>query len=64
MVIEKKLKQTFGRLGSIVDVQMYNRNIEEFGMQLRNSCWLVVNFQQRHEYACGEVCMGCPIAMR
>jgi len=41
--LEKKLKQTFGRVGSIADVQIYNHNIGEFPAQVSNSHWLAVN---------------------
>ena len=41
--IEKRLKRTFHRMGSVVDVQMYSCSIGEFEVHVSNNCWLVVN---------------------
>lgn len=64
--IKKRLKMTFYKMGLVVDVQIYIHNIGEFGVQLSNNCWLVVNLStmmcmyKRWGLPCAHV-IGCHI---
>ena len=43
--IEKKLKKTYDKIGSVVEVQHYNRGIGEYSVRLTNDRCLVVKLR-------------------
>ncbi|KAJ8425181.1 hypothetical protein Cgig2_010790 [Carnegiea gigantea] len=45
--IKKKLKKTYENIGSVVEVQRYNRGIREYSVQLTNDRYLVVRLRDR-----------------
>jgi len=46
-MIEKKMKKTYEKIGSVVEVQRYNCGIEEYNVWLTNDHCLVVKLRDR-----------------
>jgi len=45
--IEKKLRKTLANIGSVVDVELFNTALGEYGVLLTNNHSLVVNLAER-----------------
>lgn len=45
--IEKKVKKTLGKVGSFVEVTLFNTALREYGVQLTNNRQLVVNLVRK-----------------
>lgn len=45
--IEKKVKKTLGKVGSFVEVTLFNTALREYGVQLTNNQQLVVNLVRK-----------------
>ena len=44
--MEKTLKKTYGKIGFVIEVQLYNRGIREYSVRLTNNRYVVVKLSE------------------
>ena len=64
-IIEKKLRKTLDRIGSVLHVEMFSRSLGEYSVKLINNRCLVVKLKRRVRVVVGYgKCVGFDVNMQ